>query len=432
MKRKYIWRVLLGLLILFMVVSCKSKPAPQEETTPVVETPAPAPAPADTTPDQASLDALNKAAARAAEARKVVMDFGGPSLSPDDWQSADSLYTQAEQQKSTSTRQAVQDSTARYVRASAAFEQMTDKTYAAAYDYAVDELTAARNAVVSAGAEKLIPDYLLEVDNTVADAQAKYQAKDYYSAKDAALKAYSMYEAQTAGLNAYNVREDVVAGGAEDLIPDLLGSADNVGLNAIDKYLSGDYNGATDTAGKANSMYVALKSGLDAYKVREEISDKGFDAYDPQNFGNADDMLKSAADDYTANSFDSAKDKADQALVSYNLALQRGWESYAAEMGSFASTERQKALDLKANVAVRDGFNSAQTVYNQANSAFQAKKHEDAASLYKQSQSMFTDVAQTAREKRQAAENALNTANQKITESDEKARNAESILQGGM
>ena len=427
MKSKNVLWFLLGLLVLFAAVSCKSKPAPQEDTPPAVtETPT-----QDNSPDQASLSALNAAAARAAEARKLVMDFGGPTFFPDEWQFADSLYTQAEQQKNTSTRQSVQDSTQRYERAAAAFEAMIQKTYEAAYEYGVRELNAIRNEAVAAGALELIPDYLLEVDNVVADADRKYHAKDYYGAKEAGLDAYSMYDAQATGLNAYKVREEAVVAGAEALIPELLDMADDTGLDAIDQYFVKDYTGAKSIALIAESMYAALKTGLKAYMVREEIIYRGFEVYDPQNFNLADSSLESAADDYYAYAFGSAKDKSEEAQFRYNLALKTGWESYAAEMGSFASTERQKALDFKANVAVRQDYNTAQAVYVRANSAFQSKNFEQAAMLYIESQSMFAEVAKIAREKQLEAERALGLANQRMTESDETARKAEVILEGG-
>ena len=371
MKRKYSWWILLGLVALVTTISCKSKPEPQEDTTPVVETPAaPTPTPApDNTPDQASLNALNAAADRAAAARKLVSDFYGSSFFPDDWQSADSLYTEAEQQKKTATRQDVQESTARYNKAADAFEAMTEKLYAAAYEYAEKELTAARDAAVAARAEELIPDFLQDADNTVAAALEKYQAKDYYAAKDSAMDAYT--------------------------------------------------------------MYTALKAGLDAYKLREEITERGFEPYDPVNIELADNTLYSAADDYTAKNYSLALNKAEDALQRYDQALKTAWQSYAAERRSSASAERQKALDLRANVAVRQEFSSADSIYTRANTAFQGRRYEEAAGFYIECEPLFAEASRLTLEKRQAAQEALDRADQRIMESDENAKNVELIVEGG-
>lgn len=367
MKSKYAGWALLGLLALFMAVSCKSTPPPPPEEEPAVVA-----APVDNTgapPDQTTLNNLNTAAARAAAARKLAGDFGAATLFPQDWQSADSLYNQAEQQKNTSTQVAAQDSVDRYNKAADAFEALADKTLAQTYDAKQKELVDARNAAVNAGAGELVPDFLLDADNAAADAYAKYQAKDYYGAKD---------------------------------------GADN-----------------------ALSMYTALNAGLDAYKVREEIAARGFEVYDPISIGLADDTLRSAAQDYSDKNFAAAKDKSDEALLRYNLSLKTAWESYSAEKGAIAAAERQKALDLKANVAVRQDYNSAQTIYAQANTAFQAQRYEEAANSYDESGSMFDVIAQVAFEKQNAAADALRKADQKMTESDETAKSAEVILEGG-
>jgi hypothetical protein len=95
-----------------------------------------------------------------------------------------------------------------------------------------------------------------------------------------------------------------------------------------------------------------------------------------------------------------------------------------------AATERQIALDAKANVAVRQDFNSAQALYAQANTAFQAERFDEAVSLYNQSRPMFDAAAREALEKQLIAEEALRIANQRMTESDQTAREAEIILEG--
>ena len=429
MKRKYVLGVLLGLAVLLGTVACKSEP-PAQPQTPSVDASA-STSTVDTSPDQAAMDELNRAATRAASARKLVMDFNGPVFLPTDWNNAESLYTQAEQQKNTSTREGIQDSTSRYNRAAAAFEAMTPMTLAAAYDYAESELTAARNTAIDEGIEDYLPDYLQDADDTVVAAVDKYEAKDYYGAKDTAYTAFDKYDLLGYGAKVYWLSVAVVNAGAEELVPELLDEADNVGLDAVDKYLAADYDGARESATIAESMYVVLQSGLAAYSVREKISVNNLEFYDPQNITLGDDALWGASDDYSAKKFNDANGKTNAAQRYYNSALKTGWECFSAEKGADASTERQRALDLKANVAVRQDFNSAQAVYIRANTAFQSGNHEQAAGLYSESEGMFTEAARTALQKRDVAEEALNRANQRMIQSDETARNAEVVLEGG-
>lgn len=425
MKNRYLWLILVGLVALLTAVSCKSAPPPAEPITPEA-----AADPDNLPPDAATLNNLNAAADRAAAARKLVSDFDGPYSYPQDWQSAESLYTQAESMRKTGTRKETNDSAARYNAAANAFDAMKDKTLAQYHDKKQRDLLNARDGAVAVGAAVLIPDYLLEVDNIAASAQTKYEAKDYYGAKDAADKAIAMYEAQKTAGDAWNNRVPI-AGKAEELIPDLLYEADNVGLNAIDKYLAGDYKAAKDGAGKAGSMYAVLGSGLDAYKIREEIAARNFERFDPSNVGLADDTLYAAAADYEAGNFAAARDKTETASFRYNLALKTAWQGYAQEKRDSATALRQRALDLKANVAVRQEFNDAQSLYTRGNTALQGQRHEEAALIYENCVSSFEAVNRMAYEKQRIADEALRRANQKMAESDATARAAELILEGG-
>lgn len=371
MNRTYHGLILLFLLVLLGAVSCAGAPPAEEPLAPsesgTVQSPAGEGAAQG--PDQAAIDALNAAAARAEAARKMAADFDANSLFPSDWNAADTLFGQAEQLKDSATAQGARDSAFRYNAAADAFEALNSKMIAHYYELAERTLTEARAAAVNAGAETLVPDYLLAADNETSGAYAKYEAKDYYGAKDAALNALSMYDVLTGGLNAYAVRRD--------------------------------------------------------------IENRGFEVYDPQNIAAGDDTLRSAALSYAAGDYASAADKAASAMAVYTAALKTGWESYAAERGAEAAAERQKALDLKANVAVKQNFDFAQIAYGQANAAFAREDFEEAAGRYINCRSIFAEIAASALEKRLAAEEALRIAAQRMAESDETAKNAELVLEGG-
>jgi hypothetical protein len=102
-----------------------------------------------------------------------------------------------------------------------------------------------------------------------------------------------------------------------------------------------------------------------------------------------------------------------------------------AERRLAADTERQKALGLKANVAVKPEFDAALAIYNQAESSVRAENYTEAVSLYGQSEAQFIVVGRTAEEKRREAEQVIREAEEKILESEENAKKAELILEGG-
>ena len=340
------------------------------KSTPEAETVVPPPpeAPAPT-PERPSLTGLEAAEDRALAARKLVIDFEGDASFPEDWRAASSLLSEADRRKNTSNAEAVRESTARYVQAAEAFEKMSGKVIEKYYENKEAELIAARNAAINAGALELIPDFLFDADNTVAMAVQKYETKDFYSAKDTAIEALNMYQ--------------------------------------------------------------VLKIGLDAYAVREIIVGRGMERYDPRNVEIADDTMYAAADDYEARNLTGARDKVEAALLRYNLSLRTAWESYSADKGAEAADDRQLALNMRANVAVRSEFNAAQEVFDRANTAFRNQRYEDAARGFEDSISRFATVMAMTRVRRAAAEEALERANQVLAESDEIARNAEIILEGG-
>lgn len=372
MSRNYVgWVLLIGLMGMFM--ACAGTP-PAEETAPV-DTPAQETTTTTTTtvqptpPDQVSLNALDAAAARAAAARKTAMDFHAPSLLPSEWQSADSLYSQAERERNTSSLKDAQDSAARYNTAADAFEAMRDKTIAQYYDSKLRELLEARNAAIEAGAAVLIPDFLSDADDAADNAQANYEAKDYYAAKD---------------------------------------DADN-----------------------AIMMYSAMKAGLEANEIREGILDLGLEAFDPSNFSLAEAALEKAITDYSNKNYPGARDNAESALSHFTLAMQAIVEAYGEASGAEAYNARQKALEAKANVAVKQDFDAAETVFVQGNSAIKVRKYDEAAGHFARCTPMFLRAAEDAIRKRQVAEEALRRADQKVAESEETAKSAELILEGG-
>jgi hypothetical protein len=325
--------------------------------------------PNDGPPDQAALNDLNAAIERAANARQLVLDFEGPTYFPSDWSDAERLYNPAVNEKSTATLRSTKESTAKFNNATSAYSALADKTIPQYAQDLENDIISSRDKAITAGAGYLAQEYLNDSDNKAVEAYTAYQSNDYYNARDTALVARDMYD--------------------------------------------------------------ALGVGVNAYKVRLEIEDRGFIRYDPSAIEATDDMCLSAIPDYEAGDIAAVKSKANDALSQYSQSLQKGKESYASDIGAAAAAERQRALDLKGNVAVRQDYDAANAVYNRAVTSYRGKNFDDASNLYNQSRTLFEAVTASAREKRRGAEEALREAELKMVESDGTARNAEIILEGG-
>jgi len=108
------------------------------------------------------------------------------------------------------------------------------------------------------------------------------------------------------------------------------------------------------------------------------------------------------------------------------------FEAYADSIAADAAAARQKALNYKANVAVKPDFDAADAIYNKARTAYNSQTYDESGRLFFDSTSMFNAAADAAIEKQQKAEEALKRADQKMADSDEAAKNAELLLQGGV
>jgi hypothetical protein len=320
-------------------------------------------------PETPDYASLDAAVARAEASRKRAADFDAASYFPGDWESAEALYADAGRLPRTGVEE-VRQAAAGYNAAADAYDKVFRSSVPLYAQAREDEITAARDAALASGLADQFPQYLLKADRVVLGALEQYGKEDFYAARDSAAQALGLYQ--------------------------------------------------------------ALKSGADAYLVRLAITDRNFAAYDPDNFDKADTAGLAAIGDYDAGNAEQARDGADEAKLHYDLVLKTGWTAFTAEKRASADAQRQNALDLKANIAVRDSFNAAVQIFNQAETSLKAEQYEESVSLYEQSEDLFLALGQNAVEKRRIAEDAIQAAEEKMKESDETAQKAELILEGGV
>lgn len=142
MESKYTRHILLGIALLSAVISCKNPPPAVQEKAPVDNTAAIARETAS--PDKSALDELDSVTVRAETARDQVLEIDSPGIYPRDWESADSLYDDAEKRRKTTTLRETQESTARYSVSAEALEVLSDKTEVLFAEGKEEELAHAR------------------------------------------------------------------------------------------------------------------------------------------------------------------------------------------------------------------------------------------------------------------------------------------------
>ncbi|MDR3333750.1 MAG: hypothetical protein LBT13_02525 [Treponema sp.] len=362
----------------------EAQPAPAEEPVEVVSEPEPVPLLSSTLvetppvlepvvdlgePDEASLDALNAAIVRMQTSRKLVIDFEGPESIPQAWEYAESQYAAFAELPQTTLGE-VKDAVLLYNTVADAYDALARTCLPLYYKDRENEIISARTVAINTGIKEASPAHLLGADRIVAEAVAQYETADYYPA-------------------------------------------------AISVFLALD-------------MYKVLKTEADVYKIRQEIVKRGFVVYDPNNFEKAEADMAAAVKNYESRRAGQALDNAQEALGGYTTVLWTGWVSFAADKGVGASTERQTALELRADVAVRNEYDAANAVYKRADLALQSEKYDEAARLYVQSETMFLEISKAAEVKLLVAKQAVKTAEQKMLESGENAKKAELVFEGGV
>jgi hypothetical protein len=310
---------------------------------------------------------LDAAITRAEQARKLAGDFKSSSYFPAEWGAAEADYGSITVDRSSTAT--VEDAVRRYSAAADAYDTLFRNTAPLYAADLEDEVLKARDEAIAAGIADYAPGYLDTADETALGAESAYLAEDYYKAEAGALE-------------------------------------------ALDRYRS-------------------LKTGMEAYHIREEIERRDFAGFDQANFNRADETLIAAVTAYEGTAVKDALNGAGESKLMYDNVLKAGWAAYAAQLRGLAQRERRNALDAKANVAVREDFARVDQIYNQAESAYNSRVYDNAAELYIRAEAGFVEAALAAEEKRRIAQLAIEAADKKLAESESAAEAADRILEGG-
>jgi nucleoid-associated protein YgaU len=222
-------------------------------------------------------------------------------------------------------------------------------------------------------------------------------------------------------------RDYLITLGARDSFHEYLLDADRTALLALTQYEAKDYYPARDSAAEALQKFNVLETAFNSWLLRQEIRARGFAGYDPDNFELGGEIISGAMDAYMAGDLAGAREKAEEAISTYNMVLSTSWASYAELRSSLAEGERLAALDMKTDIAAKEFFKIADSENKIALELLESEKYEDAAKLFISAEAMFVIASITTLEKRRAAATAIRNAAEKIQESD---KIAEIIIEG--
>ncbi|MDR2344214.1 MAG: hypothetical protein LBD86_06775 [Spirochaetaceae bacterium] len=163
--------------------------------------------------------------------------------------------------------------------------------------------------------------------------------------------------------------------------------------------------------------------------MKAELNNQYKDRFDPSD----------AALVRASNSYEAGLDAVDEdslsaahyALDGFTSIIEDVLLTKAESLHDTSDGMRQQALKLKADVAVKQGYDFAAGLYNKGNAAMSGKDYAAAADFYQESIPAFIEAINIATEKKVKAERALKDAEEKIVQSEKIVEEAEKQLETG-
>ena len=377
MKRSIRSLALVAAIVAMMATSCATKPKvpPQEPAQPE---PTVQPAPQPTTPSvsQEELDAL---LAKAQGLKKQAFDRGLADVLPDDYAAANAALAGGKEAYDAKDGPAAKDKLGTAVRL---FTDLNEKGLVELASIRKKNADDMRKSAIAAGAETAAADRLAPGDEALAAASAASDAKDYEAAIASYDRARALYELAYKRSVAKGLRERI----------------ETSNYSAWDQ---GNYTKAEERYAAEEALFVSLGDPGQAASP----------ATDPKPLAQGIDAL-------------------DEAVLRYNLVIQKGREGGATARKDKADAIKLQSEEIKAQVAVKAEYDAALALYKDAQSAMAAGEYEDAASKFDEATAAFGKAYDLAADKRAKAEAAMKAAEAAAAESLKKAQDADSVVGG--
>jgi len=349
---------------------------------------------------------LQAAMARAEKSRQAAMNVNGQTYFPNDWRNAEAKNTSGKNARKT-TPDEIRAAAALFVSAADAYDDIAGKSrerFAKDSEDANKALQAAmaraeksRQAAVSAEGQTYLP-------NDWRNAETKYN--NGKNAKRTTLD--EMKAAAALFVSAADAYDDIVRKTQQ--------------MIAKEK----------DDAAKALQAAMAR-----AEKSRKDVQDAKGNVNFPDDWNNAEAKYRTAGNAKRATAAEmkaaaplyiAAADAYDD-IIKKNLASLNEQNRKSVDDAKVrAEQERQKALDVKADIAAAGEFNKADTVFKQAEKDFNEKNFTRAVENYNTSADQFIAAARLANEKKALANEAIAEAKQKSSQSADFAVNTASEM----
>ncbi len=164
-----------------------------------------------------------------------------------------------------------------------------------------------------------------------------------------------------------------------------------------------------------------LKAQADKYSLAD---------YAPDEYSQAEQKLKDGEATYKTDNA-SSKKALDQAIAGYEAVMAKGFPLLTGKKQEETEATVKRAEDIKAQVAMKEDYTAARTRYEQALAAQNKGEYEQAVALFDEAKLLFLDLYEKTKEKKERAEQAMNSSEESIKDFEEQARAGDEELQAG-
>lgn len=231
-------------------------------------------------------------------------------------------------------------------------------------------------------------------------------------------------------MNVDKARVAAVSAGADTLYKDSLSGTDTAYTAAKNDYDEGGEPATFKTAAEsALLMYQALENACKATTMKERVEGLEFVQYNEAEYQKGCSLLDETNSLIASNNpVSQVSSKAFDTVNAFQAVLDSGFKTIGEEKRDDILTVKKDADSIKANKADADAYNNAVLLFNSGDTKTANKQYEEAYEDYSRSHTEMVEVYERVVQKKQAAEEAMARAKNKIDsieqlaiEADEKA-----------
>ena len=311
-----------------------------------------------------------------------------------------------------------------------------------------------RKRAFDLGLAEVLPDDYNAANEAYSGGKEAYDAKDGPAAKEKLGTAVTLFtELNAKGIaelasirrkSAEDMRQTALKAGADTAATDRFTPGEAALAAGSAALAAKDYEAAIAAYERARALYeLAYKRSL-ATELRDRIETSGYAAWDAGNYATAEAKYAAEAELFASLGGDGQAalvatdpkpiaqgiDALDEAVLRYNLVIQKAREAGAAARKQGSDEAKLKAEGIKAPVAAKDEYAAAQAVYMDAIGAMESGDYETAAARFDEATLAFQKAYDLAAEKKAKAEAAIKAAQEAAAAALKNAQDADSVVGG--